>query len=145
MKKNSNKISGILFLTASICYFISAIFYFISKEIMAVINLCLGACFLCLSLTHFNKDKKNKKWYKLKLKEGMIMKKKKILYISLIIISILLIVMAMTILGNTKLIAPITIVISIYLFIGSLIKLCKMNDKLKNTIICALDLLFWLP
>ncbi len=50
-----------------------------------------------------------------------------------------------TILGNTKFIAPIIIVISIYLFAGSLIKLCRMNEKLKNTVICALDLLFWLP
>ncbi len=51
----------------------------------------------------------------------------------------------MTILGNTKFIAPIIIVISIYLFVGSLIKLCKMNNKLKNTVICIIDLLFWLP
>ncbi len=73
------------------------------------------------------------------------MKKKKILYVSLLIVSILLFIIVMTILGNTKFIAPIIIVISIYLFAGSLIKLCKMNDKLKNMSLCALDLLFWLP
>ncbi len=73
------------------------------------------------------------------------MKYKMNLYVGLIIISILLFTIAMTILGNTKFIAPIFIVISIYLFVGSLIKLCKMNDKLKNTVICTLDLLFWLP
>ncbi len=73
------------------------------------------------------------------------MKKKISLYIGFIIVSILLFVIAMTILGNTKFIAPIIIVISIYLFVGSLIKLCKMNDKLKNTVICIIDLLFWLP
>ncbi len=73
------------------------------------------------------------------------MKKKISLYVSLIIVSILLFIIAMTILGNTKFIAPIIIVISIYLFVGSLIKLCKMNDKLKNTVICIIDLLFWLP
>ncbi len=73
------------------------------------------------------------------------MKKKIFLYVSLIIVSILLFIIAMTILGNTKFIAPIIIVISIYLFVGSLIKLCKMNNKLKNTVICIIDLLFWLP
>ncbi len=73
------------------------------------------------------------------------MKKKISLYVSLIIVSILLFIIAMTILGNTKFIAPIIIVISIYLFVGSLIKLCKMNNKLKNTVICIIDLLFWLP
>ncbi len=73
------------------------------------------------------------------------MKKKMYLYISLIILSILLFIMAMTILRNTNFIAPIIIVTSIYLFVGSLIKLCKMSNKLKNTVICAIDLLFWLP
>ncbi len=73
------------------------------------------------------------------------MKKKTSLYISLIIVSILLSIIAMTILGNTKFIAPIIITISLYLFIGSLIKICKMNDKLKNKVICIIDLLFWLP
>lgn len=73
------------------------------------------------------------------------MKKKISIYVSLLIVSILLFIMAMTILENTKFIAPIVIVISIYLFAGSLIKLCKTNDKLKNTAICIIDLLFWLP
>ncbi len=72
------------------------------------------------------------------------MKKKMYLYVSLIVVSILLFIIAMTILGNTKFIAPIVIVISIYLFLGSLIKLCKLNDKLKYVSLCALDLLFWL-
>lgn len=73
------------------------------------------------------------------------MKKKISLYVSLIIVSIALFIIAITILGNTKFIAPIIIVISIYLFVGSLIKLCKMNDQLNNTVICIIDLLFWLP
>ncbi len=73
------------------------------------------------------------------------MKKKKILYMSLAMICLFQLMIAVTILKNTKLIAPIVIAISIYLFVGSLIKLCKMNDKLKNTVICMIDLLFWLP
>lgn len=73
------------------------------------------------------------------------MKKQISLYVSLIILSILLVTAAMTVLGNTVLAAPIIIVISIYLFLGSIIKLCKQNDKLKNTVICIVDILFWLP
>lgn len=66
-------------------------------------------------------------------------------YIFLIILSIILFVISISILNNTKFIAPVIIVVSIYLFLGAVIKLCKKNDKLKNTVICALDLLFWLP
>lgn len=73
------------------------------------------------------------------------MKKKISLYVSLLIVSILLFVVAMTILGNTKFIAPVIIVISLYLFVGSLIKLCKVNDNLKNIVVNMIDLLFWLP
>lgn len=67
------------------------------------------------------------------------------MYILIILLSIILFVVAITILGNTKFIAPLIIVISAYLFFGSIIKICKTNDKLKNTILCAIDLLFWLP
>lgn len=73
------------------------------------------------------------------------MKKKKTLFLILIIISLILFLLSITVLDNTKIIAPIFIVISIYLFLGALIKLCKMNDKLKNNIICMIDLLFWIP
>lgn len=56
MKKIKNK----WFLVAAICYYISSIAYFLSKESnnMAITNLCLGSCFLCLSMTDTNKDKK---------------------------------------------------------------------------------------
>lgn len=67
------------------------------------------------------------------------------IYLGLIIIAILIFIIGMVVFENTRFIAPIMIAISIYLFVGSLIKLCKMNDKLKNTVICALDLLFWVP
>lgn len=70
---------------------------------------------------------------------------KKIYYITGIIVSVILVMLSMTILGQTQILAPVLIVFSIYLFAGCLIKLCKMNEKLKNTIICAIDLLWWLP
>lgn len=71
--------------------------------------------------------------------------KNKEVYYALIILSLVLFAAAFTILNNTKIIAPVVIVIGIYLFLGAVIKLCKMNDRLKNTLICALDILFWLP
>lgn len=71
--------------------------------------------------------------------------KKSILYWTGIIISIIFVTVSMTILGNTQILAPALIVFSIYLFIGCLIKLCKMNEKLKDTVICTIDLLWWLP
>ncbi len=71
--------------------------------------------------------------------------KNKLLYYFLIALSIILFTVSVTILDNTKFVAPTIIVISIYLFLGAIIKLCKTNDKLKNTCLCVLDLLFWLP
>lgn len=72
------------------------------------------------------------------------MKNKKLYYI-VMIVSIILFVISISVFSNTTILGPIMNVISIYLFIGSIIKLCKQNEKLKNTILCALDLLFWLP
>lgn len=72
------------------------------------------------------------------------MKNKKLYYI-VMIVSIILFVISISVFSNTTILGPIMIVISIYLFIGVIIKLCKQNEKLKNTILCALDLLFWLP
>lgn len=66
-------------------------------------------------------------------------------YLAGMIISTFLVLFSITILGNTLILGPILIVLSAYLFIGCLIKLCKINKKLKDTIICALDLLWWLP
>lgn len=72
-------------------------------------------------------------------------KQNKKIYYMIMMISLILFCLSITLLSDTTIIGPIMIVISIYLFLGIIIKLCKKNDKLKNTIICALDLLFWLP
>lgn len=61
------------------------------------------------------------------------------------ILSIILFGSSIFFLNDTKIIAPIIITFSVYLFVGSIIKLCKTNEKLKNSILCALDLLFWIP
>lgn len=70
---------------------------------------------------------------------------KKSFYMAGIAVSVILVVLSMTILGETNILAPVLIVLSIYLFAGCIIKLCKMNEKLKNTILCTIDLLWWLP
>ena len=70
---------------------------------------------------------------------------KKLLYSIILLASLLLFVLSFTVLANTEWIGGISIGVGIYLLFGSLIKLCKTNDKLKNTIICAIDLLCWLP
>ncbi len=57
-KEQKEKISFVGFLTASIIYFIASILNFIDKNTgTAVMFLCLGISFLCLSFTHLNKDK----------------------------------------------------------------------------------------
>ena len=63
MKKDKReKINFVCFLIASICYFIISIMNFIDKNnSTAVIFLCLGFSFLCLSFTHLNKDKKDER------------------------------------------------------------------------------------
>ena len=58
-KNNQEKITFICFIIASICFYISAIFGFINKSSMAVVHLCLGSTFLCLSSVHYNNYKKN--------------------------------------------------------------------------------------
>ena len=66
-------------------------------------------------------------------------------YLSGIVVSVVLVAVSMTIFGNTQILAPVLIVFSAYLFVGCLIRLCKMNTKLKDTIICIIDLFWWLP
>ena len=71
--------------------------------------------------------------------------KKVVLYLVGMIVSVVLVAFSMTVLGDTTIMAPVILALSLYLFLGCLIKLCKMNETLKNTVICAIDLLFWLP
>lgn len=60
MKKDKRE--KICFLAASICCYIISIVNFIDKTTTtAIIFLCLGSSFLCLSTTHLNKNDKNNK------------------------------------------------------------------------------------
>ena len=56
----NEKVSYALFLVASICFYISAIICFVSKNnnnSIGIMNLCLGSTFLCLASVHNNKGK----------------------------------------------------------------------------------------
>ena len=70
---------------------------------------------------------------------------KKLLYSVILLVSLLLFVLSFTVLANTKWMGGISVGVGIYLLLGALIKLCKTNDRLKKTVICAIDLLCWLP
>lgn len=60
-KDKREKICFVCLLAASICFYIISIMNFIDKDTAAaVIFLCLGSSFLCLSTTHLNKNDKNK-------------------------------------------------------------------------------------
>ncbi len=67
------------------------------------------------------------------------------IYYSIMTLSIILFVGTIFFLNDTKIIAPIIMVFCVYLFLGSIIKLCKTNEKFKNNVLFSLDLLFWLP
>ena len=70
---------------------------------------------------------------------------KKMIYPFLLSLSLILFILSFTVFANTEWLGGIIIAIGIYLFLGSLIKICKTNDKLKNMVFCSIDLLFWLP
>ena len=72
------------------------------------------------------------------------MKNNKKLYIALLIISIL----AMTvcfIIDIEGIVGYLMFLFSLYLFLGSIIKICKISDKFKNNLINFVDILFWIP
>lgn len=66
-------------------------------------------------------------------------------FVFFIVLSVILIALSLSVLKDTKFIAPIVIGISAYLFFGAMVKLCKTDDRFKNKLFCMLDLLFWLP
>lgn len=70
--------------------------------------------------------------------------KKTILYVTLLILSI--IIFTLLVIFNAKgIFGLIGVLLSIYLFLGSIIKLCKSSKKFKNGFLNFIDLLFWLP
>lgn len=74
------------------------------------------------------------------------MRRKIILYSILLILGLLIFISEIFIFQKPDGILGYCIcIISIYLILGSLIKLCKLSKKFKNTLLTSLDILFWLP
>lgn len=73
-------------------------------------------------------------------------KNKMILYIALLILGLVTFISTVFIFQKPDGIAGLIIcIISVYLIFGSIIKLCRLSEKFTNTLICFVDLLFWLP
>lgn len=70
---------------------------------------------------------------------------KKLLYIIVLLFSLTLFVLSFTVFANTGWVGGVCVGAGVYLLLGAVIKLCRTNDRLRNTVVCALDLLFWLP
>ncbi len=70
--------------------------------------------------------------------------KKIYLYVILILISIIMFLSVLIFNIDGK-IGFLMVLLSIYLLFGAIIKLCKINQKFKNSILAFIDLLFWLP
>lgn len=69
---------------------------------------------------------------------------KRKLYPTILVISIMLFVMCMFIPTDAKWVGFV-FGISVYLFLNSIINICKTNEKVKNIVMSILDILFWLP
>ena len=72
------------------------------------------------------------------------MKNKKILFGSLILLSIL-IILSICIFDINGIFAFVLVLLSFYFMLGSIIKLCKISARFKNSLASFVDLLFWIP
>ena len=71
-------------------------------------------------------------------------KKKIILYSILLLLSIIAFVL-IYVFDASGIIGYLITLLTFYIFLGSVIKLCRLSEKFKNGIINFIDLLFWLP
>ena len=72
------------------------------------------------------------------------MDKHKKLYIGLLIISLISIILCM-IFNADGVFGFLLFLFSVYIFIGSILKLCKISNKFKNALVNFIDILFWIP
>ena len=71
-------------------------------------------------------------------------KKKIILYSILLLLSIIAFVL-IYVFDASGIIGYLITLLTFYIFLGSVIKLCRLSKKFKKGIINFIDLLFWLP
>lgn len=73
-------------------------------------------------------------------------KKKIVLYSILLILGLAIFISEIFIFQKPDgILGLIICIISIYLILGSIIKLCKLSERISHTLLDLLDLLFWLP
>lgn len=72
------------------------------------------------------------------------MKNNKKLYVCLLIISIIAMIVCF-ITDVEGIVGYILFLFSLYIFFGSIIKICKISDRFKNNLINIVDILFWIP
>lgn len=69
-----------------------------------------------------------------------------ILYCTLLILGLIIFILQIFIFQKPDgILGLIICIISVELILGSIIKMCKLNSKFKNTLLASLDLLFWIP
>lgn len=73
-------------------------------------------------------------------------KNKFILYFSLFLIALTIFILQIFILESPDgIIGMILCLVCIYMIVGTLIKMCKMNKKFKDIFKKIIDILFWIP
>lgn len=69
-----------------------------------------------------------------------------ILYSILLVVGLLILISEIFIFQKPDgILGLVVCLISIYLILGSIIKLCKLSKKFEDTLLATLDLLFWIP
>lgn len=94
-----------------------------------------------------DKNNKNKKSNKERFESEVIMKRKTqiTLCIVLLIIGVLILNLQVFVFETPDgILGFILFLFSVYLIIGSIIKLCKLSKRFKDTLITSLDLLFFI-
>ena len=73
-------------------------------------------------------------------------KKRLVLYFSIFLVGLLTFILEIFVFQKPDGALGLVIsILSIFMIYGGAVKLCKMSSKLRDTFICALDILFWLP
>ena len=76
----------------------------------------------------------------------MKIKNKLILYSALLLLGLLIFILEIFVFQKPDGAAGLIIcLVSVYLIVGSAVKLCKLSEKFANALPNVLDLLFWLP
>lgn len=74
------------------------------------------------------------------------MNKKIILFIALFLLGLITFILQVFIFESPDgILGFMLLLCSIYLMFGSIVKLCKLSKRFKNSLIAAFDIMFWIP